>query len=350
MEIVDLRSAAERRMQALWASPPPAAWRGLAKLGGVVADRLAARRVRGRGPLPADVFVISVGNLRVGGTGKTPVTARLATDLALAGVRGAVLTRGYGATAAGPLTVAPDDRGAGDEARLLAAKLGPVGWRVVQARHRAAGFAWVLAGDAKPEVVILEDGHQTAAVARHLDILILDHWETTAAGVAARAGAALPWGPYRETARGAARAGVWLLETPTPAAAAESAGTVVCGFVRQVSIAAPAGTVALVSGLARPEGFEAACARTLGAPPRLSVRCADHCRYDGALLARVLAAGRARGVTAWITTEKDWVKLQPVWPAAVPLTVAALAVDWTGTPALPEVVLAQRRRWRASLD
>ncbi len=102
--------------------------------------------------------------------------------------------------------------------------------------------------------------------------------------------------------------------------------------------------MALVSGLARPEGFEAACASALGRAPRLSVRCADHCRYEPGLLDRVLAAGRARGIAAWVTTEKDWVKLQPRWPAALPLSVARLEVRWTSAPALPEVVLAERRR------
>jgi tetraacyldisaccharide 4'-kinase len=311
---------------------------------------MAARRAWGRGPLPADVFVVSVGNLRVGGTGKTPVTAQLAADLAAAGLRGAVLTRGYKSVAAGPLTVTPDHPGAGDEARLLAAKLQACGWGVVQARRRAAGMAMLLGGDPRPEVVLVEDGHQTGSVARHLDVLILDRWDTTPTGVAARAGLALPWGPYRESARGAGRAGVWLLETTLPPAAAAQAGVVVCGFAREVTLAGltrDESVVALVSGLARPEGFEGACARVIGRAPRLSVRCGDHCRYEGGLLDRALAVGRARDVTAWITTEKDWVKLRPLWPTELPLTVARLEVRWTGVPALPEVVLAERRRWRA---
>jgi tetraacyldisaccharide 4'-kinase len=353
VEIVDLRSSGERRLHALWThwdTQPGASLRALAGLAGGAADRVAARRARGRGPLPAEVFVISVGNLRVGGTGKTPVTARLAADLAATGLRGAVLTRGYKSASARPRPVAPDDPLAGDEARLLAAKLHACGWSVVQARRRAAGFALLLAGDPRPEVVIVEDGHQTASLARHLDVLILDRWDTTTAGVVARTGLALPWGPYRESARGAERAGVWLLETTVPPAAAARPGVVVCGFAREVTLAGlaeGAGEVALVSGLARPEGFEDACGRALGRPPRLSVRCVDHCRYDRGLLDRVLATGRARGVTAWITTEKDWVKLQPLWPAALPLTVAGLEVRWTGEPALPEAILAERRRWRA---
>ncbi len=348
MEIVDLRPAGERRVHALWDARPSAPVRVLARLAGVVADRLAARRAQRRQPLPVDTFVVSVGNLRVGGTGKTPVTARLAADLAAAGLPGVVLTRGYGAAVAGPLLVAPDDATAGDEARWLAGRLQACGWRVIQARQRAAGLAQALDHAPRPAVVILEDGHQTASVPRHLDVLILDRWETTPAGVAARTGLVLPWGPYRESARGAARAGVWLLETPQPPAAAGRPEVIVCGFAREVALAAPGAAgraVGLISGLARPEGFEADCIRALGAAPRVSVRCADHCRYDGGLLAHVLAVGRGHGVVQWVTTEKDWVKLQPLWPPAIPLAVARLEVRWTNALALPEVVLAQRRRW-----
>jgi tetraacyldisaccharide 4'-kinase len=350
VEIVDLRPVGERRARELWARPPSPPRRALAALAGRVADGLAARRAGGRGPLPAHTFVVSVGNLRVGGTGKTPVTARLATDLAAAGLRGAVLVRGYGSAAAGPLLVEADDAAAGDEARLLAGRIGSCGWDVIQARRRAAGLAHAMARTPRPEVVIVEDGHQTAAVPRHLDVLILDRWETTTAGVVARAGLTLPWGPYRESARGAERAGVWLLETACPPAAAVGARPIVCGFAREVALDARDegdDAVGLVSGLALPEGFEAACARALGRAPRLSVRCADHCQYDDGLLDRVLAAGRGRGVARWITTEKDWVKLQLRWPVMEPLTVARLEVSWTSAPALSEVVLEERRRWRA---
>lgn len=354
MRIVDLRPAPQRWLTARW-HRESADGALLARLGARLTDRLVAARVSRRADPPAGVLVVSVGNLRIGGTGKTPVVARLACDLAAAGLRGCVLTRGYGGAAPGPFVVTTgddSDAAAGDEARLLAAALAPVGWSVIQARRRAAGLDLALAQAPRPAVVLLEDGHQTASVGRHCDVLILDRWTTPArgdgrpAGIRARTGAVLPWGPYRESARGAARADVWLVEAPDPPAPGPE-GPPVCGFTRDVAIPladVPAGAVGLVSGLARPAGFEAMCTRVLGRPPHLSVRCADHCRYDAGLLERVLAAGRSEGVAGWITTEKDWVKLRRRWPASLPLAVARLTVAWTGTPTLPEVILAERRR------
>jgi len=341
VEILDWRSRLERRLAApaSVANPSP-----VVRLAGRFADRVAARRAARRPAPPAGVCVVALGNLRVGGTGKTPATIALARDLAARGIRGAVLTRGYGA-AAGPLVVRPEDVGAGDEARLVAGRLADHGWLVVQARRRAAGLAELLGRRPRPDVVVLDDGFQTAGVGRHLDVLILDSWAATASGVEARAGAVLPWGPYRETARGADRAHVWLLETAVvpPAAAGRP---VVTGFTRSFALAVAAGAdgpsgpqvYGLVCGLARPEGFEAAARRLLDGEPRVALRCPDHCRYDRSLVGRIVGAGRRRGVTAWVTTQKDWVKLAPVWPAGVGAQVVQLDVDWQGAPTLPDLV------------
>ena len=136
MEILDLRPWPERRLSG---GPAPSGDPGpLARLAGQLADRLTARRVAARRPPTADSLVVSVGNLRVGGTGKTPVTVALATDLAARGITGAIVTRGYGAAAAGPLVVAPDDPRAADEARLMARALTGRPWSVIQARRRLA--------------------------------------------------------------------------------------------------------------------------------------------------------------------------------------------------------------------
>src|SRR5579883_2714780 len=75
-------------------------------------------------PLTLPIPVLCVGNLVVGGTGKTPVVLALANDMQVRGVRVHCLTRGYGGTEAGPIVVDPtrhDARAVGDEALLLAA-------------------------------------------------------------------------------------------------------------------------------------------------------------------------------------------------------------------------------------
>ena len=337
MKIIDLRPAGERMIGGRRTDADG----GIAgRVLGGLADALTARRVAGRAAPPHDTLVVSVGNLRVGGTGKTPVVAALARDLAARNLSGCVVTRGYGSALPGPVTVDPDLDGAGDEARLLAGLLGGMTWTVIQARDRRRGVAAALAGRPAPRVIILEDAHQTARVGRHLDILILDRWRLGADGVRPVTGAVVPLGAYRETAAGARRAGVWLLEAEHPPIDPRVAGFFRRDGLREVGRGPlPADArVGLVCGLARPERFESTAARLLDRPPALSVRCADHCRYDGDVLDRALAAGRQAGVSAWLTTAKDWVKLQSRWPTGQRVAVVAQDVVWTGAKALPDLV------------
>ena len=342
MRILDWRPWPERRLASA-GTDIRTGW--LAALAGRATDAVTARRVARRPEPPADMLVVSVGNLRVGGTGKTPVVQALARDLAARGISGAVLTRGYRARTREPLRVQADDPRAADEARMLAASLTPLGWTVVQAPSRREGLELLRTRIPPPRVVLLEDGHQTAGVGRHMDVVILDDWAVVGGNVEPRTGAVLPLGPYRETARGADRAEVWLLESA--ALPASPAAAVVTGFARRMEIVgvsaaeAPEGAlrVGLVSGLARPEGFERGCAGVLPIEPVLAVRCRDHCDYDSGLLARVLTAGDDLGVQSWLTTEKDWVKLQALWPDGVPIAVARLTVGWTGdAKTLPDLV------------
>ncbi len=340
VEILDLRPRPERWL----AARPPVAGGGLAALAGRVADALARRRVAGRRPAVDHALVVSVGNLRVGGTGKTPVVAALAGALASRGIPGAVVTRGHGGQASGPLAVCPGDASAGDEARLLAARLQDWPWQVIQARDRQAGVDWLGRHVPGCRVILLEDAHQTARVGRHLEVVILDRWEQGHGGeVAPRAGPVLPFGPYRETIHGAARADVWLLET-TEESPGSANGPAVCRFTRSSRLAVAQGSVpaggpvGLLAGLARPERLEADAIALFGRRLALAVRLGDHVAYHARLLARILAAGRDRGVVGWLTTEKDWVKLATAWPAAVPVTLVVQEVVWGGTPTLPDLV------------
>lgn len=359
MRILDWRSPGERWL----AYSPQIPWPALAvTAAGRLADHLAAQRARRRRPPPSGVFLVSIGNLRLGGTGKTPVVLALARGLHAAGCRGAVLLRGFGSKHGPPLPVAATDRRAADEARWLAAGLETTDWPVWQARRRDRGLACLLESTTPPpDLVLLEDGFQTPRLGRHLDVLIIDDWSVEAGRLVVRAGPTLPCGPYRETARGARRAQVWLLETGAlPPCAAGRSGLQeprLCGFERRHVLAAapPSGSVTaaavprqerwgLLSGLARPERFEAAAVSLLPAAPLLSVRCSDHCPYGRRRVERILAAGRHARVTAWVTTEKDWIKLQPHWPAAAPICLLRQTVCWTGDQALPDLVEERLRR------
>jgi tetraacyldisaccharide 4'-kinase len=171
-----------------WASLPlwPLAW----LFRGVVAIRRGLYRA---GVLQAErvsVPVVVVGNLTVGGTGKTPVAAWLAQQLGLRGYRVGIVLRGYGGrTVGGSRVVTPDSDPAevGDEAVLHALR-GPqvvvVGADRVAAARRAA--------EAGIDVVVCDDGLQHVRLARDVEIAVVD---------AARGfgnGQLLPAGPLRE--------------------------------------------------------------------------------------------------------------------------------------------------------
>jgi tetraacyldisaccharide 4'-kinase len=345
-ELLDARSRGVRLLERYWEGSEArdgAFPRGLARLTGALGRRLLRERIAGRGEPPGSCLVLSVGNLRLGGTGKTPVVIALAEELGRRGRRGAVITRGYGGRRRGPILVSPDTPGGGDEARLMAARL--PAWAVVQARNRRAGLDFALRLRPAPEIVLLEDGHQSAGAARHLDLLILDRWQLEGDLVRPRTGLTLPWGPYREDARGAQRAALWILETTVDdpgrlVGESEQGRVPVLTFQRHLSL--PEGVEKLLegpygvcSGIARPEPFEAACAELVGRPPAWVARFDDHAAYEGAHLRRLRALAAAHGGFACLTTEKDWIKLEPLW-LDMPLAgfPVRLEIEWGTRAAL----------------
>lgn len=139
-----------------------------------------------------DVPVIVVGNISVGGTGKTPLTLWLTQQLTTAGWRPGIVMRGYGGGAAGPLRVARDADVAtvGDEALLVArASEAPV----IVARDRAAGARALQAAGC--DVVVCDDGLQHLRLRRDLEIALIDGARGLGNGLC------LPAGPLREPRR-----------------------------------------------------------------------------------------------------------------------------------------------------
>ena len=164
-------------------------WRSLAlRPLGVVYAALNARRVARPARLRVDVPVISVGNVYVGGTGKTPVVIALAEWFGREGRKVHVVTRGYGGSLEGPVLV--DERAhnacqTGDEPLLIAAFC-PV-W---VAKDRAGGVQAAVAAGA--EVILLDDAHQNPDVEKTLSLVVVD------AEVGFGNGQVLPSGPLRE--------------------------------------------------------------------------------------------------------------------------------------------------------
>jgi tetraacyldisaccharide 4'-kinase len=360
MRVVDLRPRSVRLMSSLWKKGSPV--QGLqsgpisklnlaARLAARLADGFATRRVSGRparGPVPA---VVSVGNLALGGTGKTPVVAALSRDLAAAGWKGAVLTRGYGSPLSGPLKVEATNALAGDEARLMALSLSSVNWPVIQARRRIRGLDFLMEKFPDTQIVIVEDGHQTAYLGRHLDVVILDAWTVVPGEDGPVAGAitgpVVPFGPWRESAVGADRAGIWLLETEQDVPEVGAGGQAVAVFQRRLSlrsagsgqeVEAPGCRPAVLSGIARPESFEKGLENVLKNEPVLAVRCGDHARYLPRRVAEITEYIQESKADFLVTTAKDWVKLEPFWPEDLAVLVADLEICWGRDKTLPELV------------
>ncbi len=164
---------------------------------GLIYGAVTARRMARAKPFKASKPVICVGNLTAGGSGKTPVAASLAAHLSDIGRTPAILLRGYGGTLKGPVRVSAHSHGVddvGDEALLHARAA--MTW---VAHERALAAVPAIAAGA--DVLIMDDGHQHASLAKDLSLVVVD-------GVSGFGnGRLIPAGPLRETvSAGLARA------------------------------------------------------------------------------------------------------------------------------------------------
>ena len=256
--------------------------------------------------------VVSVGNLAVGGTGKTPTALWLAERLAARGLRTGIVARGYRKRRRGVVIVGEGGRAlvdpeeGGDEAVLLARRFaGPV----VTGERRAEAAAVACARFAL-DALVLDDGFQHRALVRDAD-LVLVSGETVGAWP-------LPAGPLREPLGGLARARALLALDGAAGAPRGSplfrGRLVATALVHVVAdrawqeepLAALRGMrVIAVAGVARPERFLATLAEA-GARVERMLRFPDHHAYRAADAARIAAAA---GEGFVVTTEKDLVKL-----------------------------------------
>jgi tetraacyldisaccharide 4'-kinase len=292
--------------------------------------------------LPA--FVISVGNLVVGGTGKTPLTLLIAEYLHQRGLRVAILSRGYGRSNADAAKV-PDSgetyslvRLYGDEPVLMARKVPGVPVWVGRDRYHTGLLALKAS---HPQVLILDDGFQHLSLQRDVDLVLLDAHSPFGNGKV------LPFGPLREPVEHLERASAFVLtraENPDRTRATRNLlterfpGRPVFACRRRLTEPAAdlggsraalghlAGVpVGAFAGIAHPESFFRAL-RLSGVKPDREWAFPDHHKYGRGDICELLDRVGQDGIRVLVTTEKDFVRL-PSWFQSITLA-AGLELDF----------------------
>jgi tetraacyldisaccharide 4'-kinase len=309
--------------------------------------------------------VISIGNLVVGGSGKTPLVATLARLLASSGERPAVLSRGYGRldAADGVVVVSDGDRvlvspaQSGDEPAMLARTLPGVPVLVSRERYLAGRLAERRFGCS---LHLLDDGFQHVQLARDVDLVVV-----SAVDLGERL---LPAGRLREPLAAARTADALLVPGTDADVEAVMHGTGV-GTAFRVTVRyhtprlitddpqgighdlsrPPARPVVAVAGIARPERFFAAL-RALGWTIGRELAFRDHHWFTARDMSRIEQAAFSAGANLIVTTEKDAARLSPslvtappAW-AVLPLELAVEPADQFASWLAGRLAAARRRR------
>jgi tetraacyldisaccharide 4'-kinase len=293
--------------------------------------------------------VVSIGNLTLGGTGKTPLTMWVARWYQQQGWRVAVLSRGYGGNAGGGLRVVSTGEGplhdwqeVGDEPYLLACVLPGVPVLIGKNRYQSGLYACEHFGT---QVLVLDDGFQHYALQRDLDIVLID------ATTPLCQEALLPRGNLREPLAALQRADILVL-TRT-----ELAGDTLQPLVEQIqcwhgrqslcSMTTVVETlhhrgnglpkdvlwlqhhrVVAVAGIGSPEAFAATLSR-LGSEVATLLVFPDHHAYTEHDWRLMVATVQRQGAACLITTTKDAVRFAPSWQAPIPVYILHTDVAFT---------------------
>lgn len=264
--------------------------------------------------------VISIGNITVGGTGKTPVTAHIARKLIAQGLKVCVISRGYGGNLEGNVALVSDGvtifekpEASGDEPYLLASTVPGLCVVIGSNRYQAGLLAMDLL---QPDIFLLDDGFQHLRLHRDLNILLLD------ARMPRGNGHILPAGPLREPWGATQRAQLQIFTRSNTATCIEAAHKlptcyakynlnefrrVDTGEVISIDFLKRQQTVA-VAGIAKPESFFEGLIK-IGIVPCATWALGDHQDYTPETSACIARMAEQQQATIIITTEKDAVKL-----------------------------------------
>jgi tetraacyldisaccharide 4'-kinase len=297
----------------------------------VVAARNAAYDRGRRAVTRAAVPVVSVGNLTLGGTGKTPMVEWVARWYRRRGLRVAILSRGY---------QRGDGDGANDEALALDENLPDVPHLQDPDRARLAGVA---VEELESELLILDDGFQHRRLARDLDIVLLDALDPFGQG------RLFPRGLLREPVRSLRRAGVVVLSRADLVPASSLAATRVeaerrAGPLRWVvtrhaprdlvgtgAEPEPVGAmrdrgIAAFCGIGNPDAFRLTIEPLCGALVGFRT-FSDHHPYSAPEVAELSRWARDLGADLILTTQKDLVKLRAGDLGGVPLRALRIGLE-----------------------
>jgi len=295
----------------------------------------------GRLPCP----VVSIGNLTLGGSGKTPLVELAVKTLSALGANPAVVSRGYRRDTRGVQIVADRDgvrlgpRAAGDEPVLLAERLPRIPVVVGENRYEAGRVA---VEQLQASVVVLDDGFQNRTIDKDLEVLVVNGhapWGT---------GRLFPRGTLREPVAAVRRAHVIVITNPPPGdevAAIERAvrrhgatapvltamyqpleARRADGAERLAPDALPGRRLFAFAGLGFPRGF-AETLSAAGVSLAGFVAFADHHWYSADDVQRLGARARAAGAEGLITTEKDAVRLRDVGRPDLPLWILSVKMS-----------------------
>ena len=256
-----------------------------------------------------NIPVICVGNVNLGGSGKTPSVIYIAQILANKGKRVHILSRGYGGRLRGPILVSAKSsaKDVGDEPLLLCS-FAPT-W---VAKDRAAGA--IAAQNAGAEVIIMDDGLQNPSVKKDLSLLVVD------GGLGFGNGRVFPAGPLREPIDTALTRtdGVIIIGDETTICRTHPQIKTMTDFVAKGQIQVlPTGMdwqglrCLAFAGIAHPQKFFQTL-RGTGAVIVESIGFADHQVFAGTLLRRLAKRATALDATL-LCTEKDKVRMEPAW-------------------------------------
>src|SRR2546422_9618414 len=297
----------------------------------VLYDRgvLHARKLRGP--------VVSVGNLSVGGSGKTPFVLLLGELLKARGVKFDILSRGYGRQRRGVALVDPggSSRDFGDEPLLMARRLG-VSVVVEEDRYEAGVFAENKFG---AQLHLLDDGFQHRALARDFDIVLVTPDDAR--------DRLLPTGRLREPLSSLRRADAVVLTSGASDENFPMNGKLVWRVRRSILAKNVPPRPLAFCGIARPQSFLLQL-RTAGIEPVAEAIYRDHHAYTEHDIRQLLELRNKSEAGGFVTTEKDIINLDGYFSALEPLAVVPVKMELADSARAVDTMLRQIEERSAS--